>query len=375
MAKRANGEGSIRRRPDGTWEGRLTINGKQRSVYGKTQAEVRLKMRNLQKANEACLDLAASEMTVSEWLSIWMRDYRNSIKESTKATYWSDIKLHILPYIGKIKLSALTSEKVQRMYNKLVADGISPKSVRNTHGILHKALDQAVKLKYIAGNVSDNCEIAVGTKKEMQPIKDGNLRTFLEMIKGNRCEDMLLVAVFTGMRESEIIGLSWDCIDFERKQIRIYRQLSKERKKGGAYVFSDLKNKKARSFSAADVVFDTLMRVRQAQERRKSACSEEWNNSDNLVFTDARGKHICTNTLYMNFKRVVRGMGMSDVRFHDLRHTFATLSIEAGNDIKTISTSLGHATTAFTMDVYGHVSDKMQRESAQRMQAYLSNLL
>lgn len=274
MAKRANGEGNIRRRPDGTWEARITIAGNRKSLYGKTQAEVRQKMRNLQKANEACLDLAASEMTIAEWLSIWMRDYRNSIKDSTKATYWTDIKLHILPYVGKVKLSGLTSEKVQRMYNRLVADGISPKSVRNTHGILHKALEQAVKLKYIAGNVSDNCEIAVGSKKEMQPIKDGNLRTFLERIKGNRCEDMLLVAVFTGMRESEIIGLSWDCIDFERKQIHIYRQLSKERKKGGEYVFTDLKNKKARSFSAADIVFDTLMRVKQKQDARKADCPD-----------------------------------------------------------------------------------------------------
>lgn len=375
MTKRANGEGNIRRRTDGTWECRMLIDGKRRSAYGKTQAEVRLKLRNMQNAKDACIKWTASEMTISDWLTIWMRDYRNSIKESTKSTYWSEIRLHILPYIGRIKLSALTSENVQRMYNKLISDGISPKSVRNTHGILHKALDQAVKLKYIAGNASDNCEIAVGAKKEMQPIKDGNLRTFMEMIKGNRCEDMLLVAVFTGMRESEIIGLSWDCIDFERKQIRIYRQLSKERKKGGVYVFSDLKNKTARSFSAADIVFDALMRVRQAQEVQKETCPDAWENPHNLVFTDARGKHICTNTLYMNFKRIVREMGMPDVRFHDLRHTFATLSIEAGNDIKTISTSLGHATTAFTMDVYGHVSDRMQRESAQRMQAYLNNLL
>lgn len=375
MTKRANGEGNLRRRFDGTWEARITIEGKRKSVYGKTQAEVRQKMRNLQEAKDTCLNVAASEMMVSEWLSIWMRDYRNSIKDSSKATYWSDIRQHILPYIGKIKLSALTSEKVQRMYNKLIANGIAPKSVRNTHGILHKALDQAVKLKYIAGNVSDNCEIAVGAKKEMQPIKDGNLRIFLERIKGNRCEDMLLVAVFTGMRESEIIGLSWDCIDFNRKQIRVYRQLSKERKRDGQYVFTDLKNKKARSFSAADIVFDTLMRVKQEQEREKANCPGSWNNLHNLVFTDDQGKHICTNTLYMNFKRIVRGMGMPDVRFHDLRHTFATLSIEAGNDIKTISSSLGHATTAFTMDIYGHVSDKMQRENAQRMQAYLNHIL
>lgn len=375
MAKRANGEGNIRRRTDGKWESRLMVNGKRRSVYGKTQAEVRKKLELLKSERDNGIDLDAADMTVAEWLDIWMRDYRNGVKDSTKATYWSSIKSHILPCIGKIKLSSLTSEKVQRMYNKLSADGISPKSVRNTHGILHKALDQAVKLKYIVGNVSDNCDLPATVKKEMQPIKDGNLRTFLDRIKGNRCEDMLLVAVFTGMRESEVVGLSWDCIDFERKKIRIYRQLSKERKKGGRYVFTDLKNKKTRSFSAADIVFDTLMRVRQAQERQKAACSEGWNNPNDLVFTDARGKHICTNTLYMNFKRIVRGMGMPDVRLHDLRHTFATLSIEAGNDIKTISTSLGHATTAFTMDVYGHVSDKMQRENAQQMQAYLDNLL
>lgn len=167
MAKRANGEGNIKHRKDGTWEAHLIVNGKRRSVYGKTQAEVVQKLKDLKSARDDGIDLDAAKMTVAQWLDIWMQEYRSGIKASTKATYAQDIRLHIIPDIGDIKLSRLTAVHVQKMYNQAMKRGLSPKSIKNTHGILHKALEQAVKLGYIDRNVCDSCELPAIRKKEI----------------------------------------------------------------------------------------------------------------------------------------------------------------------------------------------------------------
>lgn len=144
---------------------------------------------------------------------------------------------------------------------------------------------------------------------------------------------------------------------------------------GGKYIFTDLKNKKERSFTAIPAVFDALIRVKRRQAEWKLKCGAAWSNPHNLVFTNEAGRNLATTTVWKRFKKIARSIGVGDSRFHDLRHTFATLSIEAGNDIKTISESLGHATTAFTMDVYSHVSEKMQRDNAQRMQEHLQAIM
>lgn len=377
MSKRANGEGCIIHRADGKWEARLTICGKRKSVYGKTQADVMRKLKELMATRDNEIDIDASNMTVEQWLEIWMSEYRNGVKASTRATYAQDIRLHINPFIGDVKLSKLTTVAVQRMYNQEMRIGLSPKSIKNTHGILHKALSQAVKLGYIGKNVCDSCELPAIQKKEMKPITDDALPRFLSAIQNDEYGDLMFVTIFTGMRESEVIGLTWDCVDFEKQRIRVYRQLSKERKHGGGgkYVFTDLKNKKERTFSAMPAVFEALQRVKEKQEMWERKCGDAWDNYRNLVFTNEVGRNLATTTVWKRFKRIAIAIGSEESRFHDLRHTFATLSIEAGNDIKTISASLGHSTVAMTMDVYGHVSEKMQRDNAQRMQEHVSNIL
>ncbi len=376
MTKRANGEGNIRRRADGTWEARLIVNSKRQSVYGKTQAEVRRKLEDLKSARDNGIDFDAAKMTVSEWLDIWMQDYRNGIKDSTKATYAQDIRLHVVPYIGNIKLARLTAANVQKMYNQVVEDGLSSKSVKNTHGILHKALGQALRLGYVEKNVTDYCELPAIHKKEMHPILDEALEKFLKAIQSDAYGDLMFVATFTGMRESELLGLTWDCVDFEKKAIRVYRQLSKARggSAAGEYVFTGPKNKKERTFSAMDAVFDTLLRVKEQQAEWRRRSGQVWNNPYDLVFTNEVGRNLSTTTVWKRFKRIAIDVGAEKSRFHDLRHTYATLAITAGVDIKTISETLGHATVAFTMDVYGHVSTEMRRKGAQTMQAYMSKL-
>ena len=210
--------------------------------------------------------------------------------------------------------------------------------------------------------------------KEMRPLKDNEVSAFLNAIIGHPLESLFYVATFTGMRESEIIGLSWDCIDFERGTIHLYRQLKKTRGKGGQYVFTSLKNKQARTFGVPQNVLDTLRRVKIKQAEWKLKAGSSWNNKDNLVFTDQLGKHIATHTVWRQFKVKAKEIGIPEMRFHDLRHSYATLALQNGVDVKTVSSNLGHATTAFTMDRYGHVTETMMKDSADKMQRFIESI-
>ena len=172
------------------------------------------------------------------------------------------------------------------------------------------------------------------------------------------------------MRQGEILGLTWDCVDFDRGTVTINKQLQKTTTGGSVYVLVPTKNGKRRVIAPAPDIVDLLGTQKQRQAEWKSNAGPLWEDSD-LVFTDELGKHFSHHTVYQNFKRVVASIGFPDVRFHDLRHSFAVASIRAGDDIKTVQGNLGHATAAFTLDIYGHVTDQMKRESANRMQQYI----
>lgn len=178
------------------------------------------------------------------------------------------------------------------------------------------------------------------------------------------------------MRESEIIGLTWDCVDFDNGIITINKQLKRERqpKGGNEYRFDTLKNGKTRVISPAPAVFECLRRERAEQAKNRLKYGSAYNNEHNLVFTNEIGGHLSPVTVYGCFKRHVVAIGCPEVRFHDLRHSFATISIQNGDDIKTVSENLGHATVAFTLDVYGHVTEKMKRDSADRMQKFIDSI-
>ena len=384
MKRSAKGGGSIRYREDKKlWEARYSAGrdpgtGKQiqKSIYGKTKEEVRKKLSMKIVEYDSGLYSDPSQMRVREWAEIWQKDYLNSVKPSTKEQYSYNIRRHIIPSLGAIKLSKLTSPMIQRFYNKSL-ETLSPKSVRNIHGILHKMMAQAVKVRYIPINPCDACEPPTVPRKEIQPLTPEQASRFLQEIKGTVNENMLIVDIFTGMRQSEIIGLTWDCIDFERGTITIYRQYRKERhyRAKGVYQFSPLKNNKPRTITPASTVIETLKRVKSEQEEFAKESGDMYSNSDGFVFTNHKGKPIPSSTIYGNFKRIAIKIGCPNARYHDLRHTFATLSLQNGDDIKTVSYNLGHATVAFTLDVYGHVSERMKKDSADRMENLIKGTL
>ena len=380
MPKKINAKnnGTVRQRPDGRWEARATVAGKRRSFYADRQSDALKAMRAAQKAADDGNYLEPTRITVSAWLDTWLHEYAaNTCKPLTLSTYQSRIETHIRPALGKIKLTDLTAAHVQTFYNDLTRNkGLAPKTVNSVHGILHKALTQAVKLRYIGYNPADACDTPRLTQREITPLSESEITAFLAEL--HRSEEPLSrlfrVALFTGMREGEICGLPWDAVDFASGTITVRQQLQKEKKKGGSFYIATTKNEKTRTITAAPFVMDLLREEYAAQRKARLAAGLIWKNEWNLVFTNAIGEHIVPQTALKRFKAVCTRIGRPDARFHDMRHTFAVASLQEGDSVKTVQENLGHATASFTLDVYGHVSDKMKQDSAARMEKFIEKV-
>ena len=380
MGKRANGEGSIRKRPNGKWEARYTVteNGKtiRKSIYADSQSEARKKLTAVTNEINTGEFIAPDSITVSEWFDIWIQNYCKAIKQSTISRYESDGRNHIKPIIGKQRLQKITAPALQKFINERHENGLAAKSCRNLHGVLHELFNQAVLCGYIKSNPVSAVKLPRVEQKEMNFLVGDDLKAFFAECKGKVYDDLFFVDVFPGLRLSEIIGLSWDCIDFKKGTITIDKQLKRERKTGGSneYRFDSLKNGKKRVIAPAPAVFQVLKRTRAKQAENRLKYGSAYSNEFNLVFTDEVGSHFSPVTVYGCFKRRVKAIGRPEVRVHDLRHSYAVISIESGVDIKTVSESMGHYSVAFTLDIYGHVSDKMRKDSADKLQRYIREI-
>ena len=352
----------------------------QRSISGKTQKEVAQKLKAALAALDSGTYIAPCKMTVGEWMDIWSKQYLGGVKDSTVAAYNATIRTHIKPGIGAIRLDALDTHLVQSFYNGLREptkdrDAVSPKTVKNVHGILHKALQQAVANGYIRFNPTNSCILPRVEKKELQPLDEAETKLFLDAVKGHRFELLFTFTLFSGLREGEALGLTWDRVDFMRGTILVSKQLQKEKKAGGEFRLVSLKNDKPRRITPAPWVMQLLRDRKLQQYEHKEKAGAAWSNPMNLVFTNELGGNLIPQTVVRHFKEIVGSIGRPDARFHDLRHSYAVASLRSGDDIKTVQGNLGHATAAFTLDVYGHVTNQMQEASAVRMEAYIKGIL
>lgn len=263
---------------------------------------------------------------------------------------------------------------IQRFYNSLTDGGhpLSPKSVKNVHGILHKALDQAVKAGELKTNPSDNCVLPKQVKPEIKPLEPEEITRFLQNLEGEAYRNLFLVAFFTGMRQGELLGLSWDRLDFEQGVIEIRQQLQCI---NGNYFLETPKHDKVRLIAPAKLVMDALKEEKEAQDHNRKLLGDKWQNEWNLVFTDTFSKHLVRRTVDKHFKKILEKSGIKPHRFHDMRHTFAVSMLDAGEDLKSVQDNLGHATAAFTLSQYAHVSKKMRMESSERMNNYFGKLM
>jgi len=385
MAKKsAAGSGTIRKKTvtrNGKqytyWEARYSAGydpgtGKQiqKSITGKTQKEVSQKLKAVTTSIDDGTYVAPCKLTVGQWLDIWINEYLGGVKPRTADLYKGVVSVRIKPKLGALKLDGLTPHAVQTYFNNLTKEGLAPKTVKNVHGILHKALQQAIINGYIKNNPADSTILPRVSRRELKPLDENQISTFLKAIQDHEYGDLFTVTLFTGMREGEALGLLWDCVDLESGILTVDKQLQLIRGSKGQYQMVPTKNSKARTITLAPSIVKVLHSVRRKQLENKMLYGSAWEDSG-FVFTNELGHHLFASTVYKSFKRVMKEIGSPETRFHDLRHSYAVASIRSGDDIKTVQDNLGHATAAFTLDVYGHVTQKMKQDSANRMEQFI----
>lgn len=388
MARKSNsrapqGAGSIRQRPDGRWEARITIGtdpgtGKpvRKSFYGQTQAEVRKKLTAAQKAVDDGTFREPDKTSVETWMAQWLELFcAPKVKPLTLAAYRTSIRTHVLPAIGAMRLQAVRGTHIQALYNAMSEKGLSPKTIKNTSAILHKSFSVALKQGLIQSNPVDVAELPKAQRKEIRPLSDNEIPLFLDAIEDSPMRNAFALSLFAGLREGECLGLSWRQVDFESGTLTIDQQLQHEKRKGGAYyIAQSTKSGRIRTIQAPVIAFEYLRAERARQAQNRLAAGPSWSNPDDLVFTNELGRHICTATFYKSFKRIVATIGRPDARPHDLRHTAATVAIASGATTKAVQDLLGHSTPSFTLSQYVHTSDAMRKDTADRMQSYFENV-
>ena len=265
---------------------------------------------------------------------------------------------------------------MQRFVTSLSAQkGLSAKTVRNIHGVLHNMLESAVRDELLLRNVSERCSLPRVTQHQVRAITTAELSRFLHAIDGKQFRNIFFIDIFSGLRLSEILGLRWDDVDFDYDCIYVRQQLQQKQIKGDfSYFLAPPKEGKQRKIILAQNAMQVLRHQRTKQLEQRLAAGALWDNSFHLVFTNDFGQPLNRRTVYKHLKRILLDCGMGNYTFHSLRHSFATISLENGDDIKTVQTNLGHYAASFTLKTYAHVSDQMQRNSAARMDALIASL-
>lgn len=383
MKRRANNEGCIRLRSDGkTWEGIYTCidkNGEtqRRSVYGKSETEVREKL-TLALANTINGDnLDPDTITVEQWSKQWLNNFLLNTRDSTRYQYEQNLRLYVYPVIGSVRLQKVTKPMIQQVITKMISAGRSPKTCKNVNGILHHMFDDAITSEYIRTNPAHKTKLPKVEKKDLVVLSGNAFSEFLDEITGKPFENVFYLAVFGGMREGELLGLTWDCIDFKHNKITVNKQLKRDSKIGevnSQYILADTKTGNHRTLILDQTVFDTLRKEKAKQSKNKLRLGSDYKNEMNLVFTDDYGHFINGRTLLKAFKKRVAAIGLPEMRFHDLRHTFATQSFRNGDSVVEVQKNLGHTQASTTLNVYGHCTEEMQTNSAKRMGDFIKSL-
>jgi integrase len=368
VGRRGNNEGSIYRRKDGYWVGQYgvqTAKGlKQRYIYGKTRAAVAEKLNRALADRNGGLTYDAGNMTVGEYLNRWLNDsVRDTVRRRTWERYEQFVRVHLIPALGEIKLAKLTPAHVRGLYRDRLDSGLAPRTVLHIHRAFSKALKQAAADGLIPRNPAAPVKPPQPRREEIQPLNREQVRALFEAASGDRLETLYIVAVTAGLRRGELQGLKWDDLDLEAGTLQVRRTLSEPK---GGYIFEAPKSGKGRSIRLTRRATAALRshRKRQLEERMKLAGL--WTDHG-LVFTSGVGTPLLGGNLNRSFKATLRRAGLPEVRFHDLRHTCATLLLKQGVNPKFVQELLGHADITLTLNVYSHVLPDMGDAAAGAM--------
>jgi integrase len=369
--KRGNGEGTIYQRPDGTWCSQITVyvdgRRKRPTLYGKTRREVDKQLTRAKANREDGLTFDAGNLKLGEYLDRWLTDsVRDTVRQRTYERYEQMVHVHIKPTLGHVKVKALNAAHVRGLYREKLDAGLAPRTVRYVHTTLNKALKDALADGLIPRNVASAVRPPKLTKKEIRPLSPKEASLFLEAARGERFEALYVVAITAGLREGELLGLKWEDTNLEAGTLAVRRTLSEAR--SGRF-FEPPKNGKGRSIRLTARAIDVLKQHKASQNEERLRLGTLWHDGD-LVFPSLTGTPMnAKNLTSRSFKPLVEQVGLPrTVRFHDLRHTCATLLLGKGVHPKIVQELLGHATIAITLDTYSHVLPNMQGEAVHAME-------
>jgi integrase len=371
--KRGNGEGSRpRKRPDGRWEARYTLytseGPKRKTLYGKTRQEVADKLACVLSDRAQGLSFEAGSLKLSEYLDRWTLNIRDTVRQRTWERYEQIVRVHIKPMLGRIKLKGLTPTHVRGLYREKLDGGSSPRTVQYIHTTLHKALQDAVSDGLIPRNIADGIKAPRPKKKEINPLSPDQARAFLEAVHGDRLEALYVLAIHRGLRQGELLGLRWEDVDLEAGTVQIRRTLSLTK---SGHVFELPKNGKGRSVELTQDASEALKRHLTRQLEDIEALGDDYQDQG-LIFPGEKGQPMRPWTLTGKLERSLKHVGLPHIRFHDLRHTCATLLLSKGVHPKFVQELLGHATISITLDRYSHVIPAMGDQTRKAMEDVLS---
>jgi len=351
--------GGIKRRKDGRYEAKYTVETpaglKRRSVYGKTREEVAVKLAAamVDQPEETTPETKPANITVREFFEEMHDDaVRHAVKRRTYESYRCIVNRHIIPVLGNHKLVSLTTRQVQDFYGGLLSSGLSPKTVTNVDTTLRRALKQGVRWGLVKHNACEGVSVPRHFTPEMMPLNRKQARAFLEAAKGDPLEALYVTAITTGLRQGELLGLRWSDLNFEARTLTVRRALVTGY---GRQTFEHPKTRRSRR----TVALTKRAAEALARHHEKRAGEHE------LIFTNGVGNPINPSNLRLrSFKPLLNRAKLPDIRFHDLRHTTASIALSNGVSPKVIQAMLGHANISITLDTYSHLLDGMEGRAA-----------
>jgi integrase len=366
MAKRGNSEGSIHKRSNGNWRAQISLGGKRLSHTAKTRTECNDWLRKTLDLVDGGMTYSKSEYTLGEFLLEWMDAKKNSLRPKPAQQYESIIRNDLLPIFGNAKLNKLNLSGFNRYYARLVAEGRGARTIRLIHSVLHSALEHATRIGLISRNPCHGAILPRNPTKEMKIFNEDQVTTFLIAAKSSSYKLIYQMAIATGMRQSEILGLKWEDVDWTRSTINVKRQAQYVNGKG--IVFMEPKTRAGvRQIALGKTILDELQKHQAKQKEIRKQKGNDWQDN-NLIFPTSIGTPISQRNLTRDFLKVIRRTEVPRLRFHDLRHTAASLMINRGIPIMVVSKILGHSKPGVTLNIYAHCVSESQLKAAKVME-------
>jgi integrase len=364
--RRGRGEGSVFQRKDGRWVVQVELgDGKRKQFYVTSQSEGIKKLREVQHELEQGTLPTGPQQTVKQYLEFWLEEvHRPTIRVSTYVKYRVFVYKHFIPVLGHLRLQKLTPQHVQSLYRQKEKEGISTKTIQVMHGVLHKALDMAVRWSLVSRNVCDVVSPPRVARTERRLLSIEQVHHLLGVVRGHWLEVLLTMAVTLGMRRGEMLALRWADVDLKGRWVQVCRTV--DYVTGHGYVETEPKTAAGRRVIALPFfVAGMLERHRDRQREARKQAGNAWQDRD-LVFTNGRGGYVSPMYLLALFNKALAEAGLPHMRFHDLRHSAVTLLVGMGVPLKVVQEIVGHSDITMTADIYAHVLPAMQRDAMGR---------